>query len=121
MLHVSPRTHDSANRARPPAIQTTAAWRSSLRALALGGALVLAAGVSCHAAETGASARTKVSSIPVKARPANAAKGDWDLGASARPEAVARPYTAGVAQQHIQSLSVVSQFDCGTESIAPRF
>ena len=109
MLYVSPRMLLSASRARPPALEGKAAWPSFLRALALGGALVLTASISCPAGETSASAITKVAPIPVKAparskRSINASKWNWDLRVSARPEAASRPYTIDVALQHIQSI-----------------
>jgi hypothetical protein len=114
MLQVLPRKRLSASRTRLPAVnRTRPAWPPCLKALALGGALLLADGVFCHAAETSASART--ASIPAKAparsnRPAKSysksSQWKWDLRVSAKPEGAPRPYTLDVARQHLQSLSL---------------
>ena len=112
MLYASPRMLLSASRAKPPvAGRTKAARPSCLRAFALGGALLLAGGVFCHAAEASAPAATKVSPIPVKAparskRSAKAAQWNWDFESLARSQAASRPYTVDIARQHVQSLSL---------------
>jgi hypothetical protein len=92
MLHASPR-------------------RPVLKAVALGGALLLAACAVCHAGETSAYAGARISPLPVKAparskRAAKASKWNWSLDVSAKPEAASRPYSAGVTWQHAQSLSL---------------
>jgi hypothetical protein len=86
-------------------VRTT--WPRRLVALAVGGALILAAGTTGRADETQATARSTRSAVPVKA-PARAKRKthwDWNL-IGARPEPATRPYTAAVAREHADSLSL---------------
>ena len=85
------------------------AWPPCLRVVALGVALVLAGGACGHAGAADAGAKTKTSSIPVKAparpkqRPVK-----WDLAvdAAVRVNAATKSYTFDVARQHVESLSL---------------
>jgi|SRR4051794_4387180 Predicted periplasmic lipoprotein (DUF2279) len=82
-----------------------------LKGVALSVALLLAAVALCHANETNSPTGARVSTIPVKAparskRPAKALKWNWSLEVPASPQATPRPYSAGVAWQHAQTLSL---------------
>jgi hypothetical protein len=85
-------------------------WPRRIVALAMGGALIFATGTAGRADETRATARNTTSAIPVKAparpkRKAAVTQWDWNLIGS-RPEPATRPYTAAVARQHVDSLSL---------------
>jgi hypothetical protein len=106
MPHVPSRTHFFTGRATSPKVQAKVAWLPFLRAFVLGGALLLADGVRGYAAEAGASGGA--APMPVKAPPrpkrtAKAPKGIWDFTAP-KQQAASRPYTSGIAGQHVQSL-----------------
>ena len=82
-----------------------------LASVALGGVLMLAAVAVGQASETKASAATRVSSIPVKApvrskRPPKQSKWNWSFEVPTKARAAPRPYSADVAWQHAQALSL---------------
>ena len=82
-----------------------------LKAGALSGALLLATVIVCHAGETGASTGANVLPMLVKAparskQPPKASKWNWSFEVPTKAQATPRPYSADVAWQHAQALSL---------------
>ena len=95
----------SATRAGHP---VRVAWPRWLSAIAVTGALMLTTGVAAHAGDATAAKRGKASAMPVKApaRPhPKTTVWNWNL-IGAKPEPATRPYTATVARQHADALSL---------------